>query len=129
MTREETIAKLRETPSVPTPDALYSLVLDSIADIQGALTDQTEESLMADRLRRLFVERCYEVVSDSVRCLPEAVTANERGINWLRVAEVGDLLRREYYRTDVKRLLSIAAEDLPPLETFVERILDEEKKR
>lgn len=129
MTREETIAKLRETPSTPTLDALYSLILDSIADIQDALTDQTEESLMADRPRRLFVERCYEVVSDSVRCLPEAVTANERGINWLRTAEVGDLLRREYYRTDVKRLLSIAAEDLPPLRTFVERVLDEEKKR
>ncbi len=129
MTREEIIAKLREIPSPPALGALYSLILDSIADIQGALTDQTEESLRADRPRRLFVERSYEIVSDSVRCLPQSVTANERGINWSRAADLGDLLRREYYRTDVRLLLSIAAEDLPPLKAFVQRALREENNR
>lgn len=45
------------------------------------------------------------------------------------MADLGNLLRHAYHGVDVARLMKIAAADLPPLKAFVERILDQEKKR
>lgn len=104
-------------------------ILESIDDIQALLAGQTEQSIMADRPRWLAIERSFEIICEASRHVPEAIKAQETGVDWRRMTDLGNLLRHAYHRINAQRLLTIAGKDLPPLKAFVERIIREEKKR
>ncbi len=45
------------------------------------------------------------------------------------MTDLGNRLRHAYHTIQLDILLHIAATDLPPFRAFVERVLDEEKKK
>ena len=80
-------------------------------------------------MRRLAVERSFEIICEASRHVPPDIAAKEPSIDWREIVNLGNLLRHAYHRVDVARLLAIAENDLPPLKAFVERVLAEEGGR
>lgn len=57
------------------------------------------------------------------RRIPDNVKSQQPQIDWKGMADFGNLLRHAYHRVDPKLLWLSAERDLPPLKTFVERII------
>ena len=100
-------------------------ILDAINTIQRSLAHKTPQSFENDLLLRLAIERSLEIISEASRRVPAEVKAQQSEINWLGMADLGNLLRHAYHRVDAKTLWDIASRDLPPLKTFVERVIQE----
>lgn len=76
---------------------------------------------------RMAVERMLEIISEASRHIPQDLKAQEPGINWRRVADLGNWLRHAYHSTDADLLWAMVEDDLELLNVFVERIAKEAK--
>lgn len=74
---------------------------------------------------RLAVERAFEIICEASHRLPDEVKAKQPGIDWRAVADLGNRLRHAYHRIEPGILWEIVQRDLPPLRTFVERVIRE----
>jgi uncharacterized protein with HEPN domain len=110
-------------------------VVDRIGHIATALgrireitAGQTRESFKEDFLVGIGVERLLEIISEASRHIPPEMKAQEPGINWRRLADLGNWLRHAYHRTDSDLLWAMIEDDLEPLRIFVERTAKEPKR-
>jgi uncharacterized protein with HEPN domain len=106
-----------------------SHILEAIDGIKELLAGQTIATLAGDRLRRLALERLFEIICEASRHVPKDIAAREPNIDWRGMVDLGNVLRHAYHLVDPARLLRTAVTDLPPLKAFVERVLAEEAKR
>ena len=113
----------------PTLGDRLAHILEAIDNLQSFLSGQTAATLAADLPRRLAIERSFEIICEAARHVPASVRAQETGIDWQKMTDLGNLLRHAYHRVDVGRMMTIAETDLAPLKEFVERIMQEEKHR
>src|SRR6266849_3663640 len=59
-------------------------------------------------MRRVAVERMFEIISEASRFIPEDMKAKEKDIAWQRMADLGNWLRHAYHRIDAEILWNIA---------------------
>ena len=104
-------------------------ILDAILSIEALLDGKTQGDIARSRHLRMILERELEVISEASRRIPDDIKTTEKGIDWDAMATLGNLLRHAYHRTDLGILFSIVEDDLPPLKTFVERVIDGAKKQ
>ena len=104
-------------------------VLEAIEGVRSILNSDAAETLATNRMLRMALEREFEIICETSRHIPAEIKASEKGIDWQRMIDLGNRLRHAYDTIQLDILLLIARTDLPPLKTFVERILAEEKKR
>ena len=102
-------------------------VLTAIEDIRAALAGRSLADFKSDYLRRMAVERFFEIMSEASRYIPEEMKEQENGIAWRRLRDLGNLLRHADHRVDPDVLWAIAHSDLEPLKRFIERIIASEK--
>jgi uncharacterized protein with HEPN domain len=102
-------------------------VLTAIEDIRAALAGRSIEDFAADPLRRMAVERLFEIMSEASRYIPKEIKDREKDIAWQKLADLGNLLRHAYHRIDPGILWEIVQNDLEPLERFVGGIIQNEK--
>jgi uncharacterized protein with HEPN domain len=76
-------------------------------------------------VKRLAIERLLEVISEASRHVPAEAKAKEPGINWRRLADLGNRLRHAYHQTDADLLWAMIENDLEPLDKFVQQIIKE----
>ena len=98
-------------------------ILAAIGDVHILLSNSSADDFAKDKYRRVAVERFFEIISEASRHIPDDVKARQTGINWRRVADLGNRLRHAYHRVDSELLWLIAQKDLPPLKLFVESII------
>jgi uncharacterized protein with HEPN domain len=108
-------------------DRLFHII-EAIETIQAILDGKSLEEISGDRRSWLALERLFEIICEAARYIPDEKRSKESEIDWRRMTDLGNLLRHAYHRVDVSRLMTIAQADLPPLKTFVERVLLQEKK-
>lgn len=113
----------------PTLGDRLAHVLEAILSIEALLAEKTQADIAANRHLRMILERELEIISEASRKVPDQIKAEEKNIDWTAMAALGNRLRHLYHRADIEILLSIAQADLPPLKAFVERVLDEERKK
>jgi uncharacterized protein with HEPN domain len=94
----------------------------AIGSIQDVTAGQSRKNFAESLVTRLAVERLLEVISEASRFLPSELKAMEPGINWRRLADLGNWLRHAYHRTDPGLLWNMIEDDLEPLGRFVEQI-------
>jgi uncharacterized protein with HEPN domain len=102
-------------------------ILTAIEEIRAALTGRSLEDFTADPLRRMAVERLFEIISEASRYIPDGMKDQERTIAWRNLADLGNVLRHTYHRVDPKILWDIVENDLEPLKRFIERVVQNEK--
>ncbi|WP_342723067.1 HepT-like ribonuclease domain-containing protein [Bradyrhizobium sp. B097] len=108
----------------PTVADRIATAIDSIRDITA---EQTRESFANNLVMRLAVERLLEMISEASRHIPTDLKAREPGINWRRLADLGNWLRHAYHRTDADLLWIMVEDDLSRLKAFVDQITRELK--
>ncbi|MGY3697094.1 uncharacterized protein with HEPN domain [Bradyrhizobium sp. USDA 3240] len=111
-------------PTVADRIGHIATAIDSIRDITAG---QTPESFANNLVMRLAVERLLEMISEASRHIPTDLKDKEPGINWRRLADLGNWLRHAYHRTDADLLWIMIEDDLLPLKAFVDQITKELK--
>ena len=104
-------------------------ILTAIEDIRALLLGRSRADFEADRMRRVAVERMFEIISEASRFIPEDMKAKEKDIAWQRMADLGNWLRHAYHRIDAEILWNIAQNDLEPFKRFVEQIVRASKSK
>ena len=134
MTRDEIIAKLKETAPALRVEGVTRLIPHTLVDlliyttgsiniIQMILSRGSAGALTTDKAMRMAVERSMEIISEAVQYIPDDVKARQPDIEWSLISDLGDRLRRDYYQIDANLLLQIIKRDLLPLKTFAQRII------
>lgn len=98
-------------------------IQDAIAAIRHILKNRTLEEFSDDLLLRVGTERLLEIISEASRFIPEETKTGATSINWRRLADLGNQLRRAYHRIEPARIWVIVQNDLDPLEDFVQTLV------
>jgi uncharacterized protein with HEPN domain len=98
-------------------------VLDAIGDFEVCLFNTTPEMLASDKIRRMAVERSFEIICGAVSGLPEGVKTTQRQIDWQAMTDLRNRLLKFYYCNNIDALLDITRRNLPPLKAFAERTI------
>jgi uncharacterized protein with HEPN domain len=100
-------------------------IATAIGNIRQFTAGQTRESFERNIVVRLAVERLLEVISEASRHIPVEAKSPDLHIDWRRMADLGNHLRRAYHETDAGLLWAMIEHDLGPLARFIERIAKE----
>ena len=100
--------------------AVLSEILDAISLANEAAGGMDLRALAADRIRSAAAVRALEVVSEAARHLPTEITDLHPEIPWIDVKNIGNKLRHEYHRIDMKIVADIIAYELEPLRVVSE---------
>ena len=81
--------------------------------------------LEANRMLRLAVERCLQIIGEAAGELSEDVWASAEEIPWLQIVGMGNRLAHAYFAINPDYLWQTIEEDLVPLIARVRVLLDE----
>jgi uncharacterized protein with HEPN domain len=98
-------------------------ILTAIDTVQMLLENKTPRDFAADLTLRLAIERALEIICEASHRIPDEIKAKETAIDWRRMVDFGNLLRHAYHRVDPQIIFKIAADELPPLKAFAERVI------
>ena len=104
----------------PTPIDRLEHVLEAIVQIEVATLGMTKEAFESQRFVRLGVERCIEIISESVRHIPDAWKNQHPQIPWRRIADIGNRIRHAYHAVDGPLIWEIVQTDLPVLKAEID---------
>jgi uncharacterized protein with HEPN domain len=102
---------------------------DAIIGIEGVVTDAEFEAFAKNWGMQRAVEHGLEIISEASRHLPDDLTSFAPEIPWGQIAAIGNLLRHEYQRTDLKATWNIVKEHLPSLSVAVDHLIAEAERR
>ena len=100
-------------------------ILDEIKWLRTRLARATFDDFKGDRTLRYAVERSIEIISEASRRIPDAAKAARPEIPWRAIAGVGNILRHEYHSVAPRIVWEVVTDDLPPLATAVEAMVEE----
>jgi uncharacterized protein with HEPN domain len=103
-------------------------IATALRHIREITAGHTRESFKDDFLVGIGVERLLGIISEASRYSPPDMKAQGAGINWRRMADLGNWLRHAYHRIDADLLWAMVEDDLEPLRNFVERTAKELKR-
>ncbi|MEO5805637.1 HepT-like ribonuclease domain-containing protein [Devosia sp.] len=106
--------------------ATYRLqdIKQSIVHIRTLLRHKTFASMYEDAATRAAFERFLEILSEASRHVPDDLKASHGpDIPWRQIADLGNVLRHAYHRTDAQALWSVYEDDLTPLEESIDAML------
>lgn len=87
-------------------------------ELAGETTAAKEDPLLHDALLFQFV-----VIGEAVKNLSSETRDSTPEIPWTDIAGLRDLIAHEYFRIEIRRVLEIVEQDLPPLEQAIDRLL------
>ena len=102
-------------------------IQEAIKRIRSLLKGMHFDDLYADPDVRAAFERYLEVASEASRHIPEDLkTQYGPDIPWRKVADLGNVLRHTYHKSDVRNLWDIYVNDLDALDRAVSAMIDVE---
>jgi uncharacterized protein with HEPN domain len=104
-------------------------IRDSIDGIQNLAAGVTFETFAKSWALQRAVERGLEIISEASRHVSDDLKALAPDIPWRQIAAIGNLLRHEYQRADIKATWNIIEEHLPPLAIAIKLLIVEAEKR
>jgi uncharacterized protein with HEPN domain len=76
-----------------------------------------------DVQKHYAVTRCFEIISEASRRLPDELKARHPAIPWKDIAGAGNIYRHNYEDVSQRQVWVTVTRDLPPLLAVVEREL------
>ena len=114
---------MMELEIVPSIEDRFSHILSAIDAVQEVLHGISENALGNDRMRRLTLERLFEIISIASDHIPANLKAVENGIDWQAIADIGGRLENARDRIETDVLWTISQDKLMPLRECAERHL------
>ena len=103
----------------PTVEDRLRDILEAIVAINEMIGSISLEQFGADNMRRMATERYLEIVCEAARRLPDEVKRGAPDIDWRKMNDFANLLRRAYQSTRVDIVWDIVQNHLPALESYV----------
>ena len=100
-------------------------ILDAVADIAQFLAGRSFEDYQRDKLLRLAIERCVEIISEASRHVPPHMKAQYPAVPWQNVADIGNVLRHAYQSVDPQIMWEVATRHVAVLRDATEQMLSE----
>jgi uncharacterized protein with HEPN domain len=100
-------------------------ILERIA-LTAEFTAQGRSAFMASRLVQEAVVRNLEIIGEASRSLSDDVRDQHPEVPWRQIAAFRNFAIHTYWQIKLERVWRIVEQDLPPLKTQIEAILDEE---
>ncbi len=104
-------------------------IRDTIDGIQNLAAGVAFDTFATHWAMQRAVERGLEIISEASRHVPDDLKALAQDIPWRQIAAIGNLLRHEYQRADIKATWNIIEEHLPPFAVAIEQLITEAEKR
>ncbi len=104
-------------------------IRDAIIGIEGLVAETDFEAFTSNWGMQRAVERGLEIISEASRHVSPDLTMLAPEIPWRQIAAIGNLLRHEYQRTDLRATWNIVEEHLPPLAVAIDRLIVEAERR
>jgi len=101
----------------------------SISDIQEFSSGMTFEEFSYDRKTIHAVVRCFEIIGEAAKNLPEELKSKYPGIHWREITGMRDKMIHEYFGVNLQIVWQTIGEDLPSLEEAIKKLIDEEQKQ
>ena len=95
----------------------------SISEIQEFTVGMSFEEFSYDRKTTHAVIRCFEIIGEAVKNLPEKVKAVYPDIPWREIAGMRDKMIHEYFGVNLNIVWQTIEEDLPLFEAMVKKII------
>jgi uncharacterized protein with HEPN domain len=102
---------------------------DAINGIEGVVVGATFDVFVNNWGMQRAVERGLEIISEASRHLSADLTVLAPEIPWRQIAAIGNLLRHEYQRADLKATWNIVGEHLPSLAVAIDLLIREVERR
>ena len=102
---------------------------DAIVGIEGVIAGSPFEAFADNWGMQRAVERGLEIISEASRHVPAALKDLTPEIPWRQIAAIGNLLRHEYQRADVKATWNIVENHLPPLAAAIDHLIAEAERQ
>jgi uncharacterized protein with HEPN domain len=119
------ISPTNEPDVLPSVSDRFAHVVSAIIGVQAALNGISEEELASDRMRRMALERLFEIISVASDHIPADLKAVENGVDWQAVADIGGRLENTRDRIETNVLWTISQGTLMPLKACAELHLRE----
>lgn len=100
----------------------YLLDMVEYIDKIETFTDEGRDHFYADEKTQMAVIRCYEVIGEIVKRLPEAMLQQQNHIPWKKIKGFRDFLSHHYEEVTLD-IIWQAVEEMPDLRTTVETML------
>jgi uncharacterized protein with HEPN domain len=91
----------------------------AISRIKAIYAEIDFETLEHDWRYQSILERQIEIVSEASRKLTDVEKSLTGDVNWRAIAGIGNILRHEYRKIDLRILWDIAENQLPRLESAI----------
>lgn len=102
-------------------------MVDAVDAISSFVKDMSFELFCQDRKTVDAVVRNLQVIGEAARALPEQVRQQYPDIPWNNIVGMRSVLVHEYFGVDFDILWTTIQNDLPPLRTRLQSILDDRK--
>lgn len=100
-------------------------MLDAIRDIRIFICDMKIEEFVKDRKTINAVVRGLEVIGEAAKNVPQEVRDKRPAIPWKNLTGMRDKLIHAYFGVDTEIVWVMATQELPPLESAIEKLLSE----
>jgi uncharacterized protein with HEPN domain len=112
-----------ESEVVPSVQDRFAHILSAIDTVQEILGGISEGALADDRMRRLTLERLFEIIGIASDHIPANLKAVENCVNWQGIADIGSRLENTRDRIEPNLLWTMARDWVTPLKECAERHL------
>lgn len=113
------MAKAKKTRSV---QLRLADIRGEIALLRAMMARHSVPEILADPILLRATERCFMIISEASRHVPEEMRLAEPKIPWADIRGIGNFVRHEYDALDQPVLAAILEKELDPLDTACARL-------
>jgi uncharacterized protein with HEPN domain len=100
-------------------------IKEAISNIRRLLDGKSFDQMYADPDVRAAFERYLEIASEASRHIPDDLkNRHGHGIPWRNVADLGNVLRHTYHKSDARALWEIYTTELDALDASVDAMIN-----
>jgi uncharacterized protein with HEPN domain len=100
-------------------------IMDAIAKARASVGNLSLEAFGGSWMNQFAAERALEILSEASRHIPAELKAGAPEIPWRDIADIGNVLRHVYDKTDPEVVWRVIEFDLDPLEAAIAAMLAE----
>jgi uncharacterized protein with HEPN domain len=97
-------------------------ILDAIDKVQ-AYTSKGRGEFESSELIQVWIVHQIQIIGEAARGLSEELRAKHTQIPWSDVIGMRNILVHEYFGIDLREVWDTAVNDIPPLRTLIEKVL------
>lgn len=99
-------------------------ILENVNDAEMFLQGFSYEQFFNDKKTKYAVVRALEIIGEAAKNIPPHIKGQYKEISWRQITAMRNRITHEYFGIDYTVVWQIVQEDLKPLKTVIQYMLD-----